>query len=86
MTIKLTVMIITKIVRGRLEKPSPDFIWCAVWMVEMTRKKCGRMPKVCQMPEMAKNNNSGAKMQPRYKCKERNFCMAMNLPPKIANT
>src|SRR3954471_7366820 len=29
------------------------------------------------MPETAKNNSNGAKMQPRYKWMERNFCMCL---------
>ena len=32
----------------------------------------GMIPVVCQMPVMANNKSIGAKMQPRYKCSDRN--------------
>ncbi len=77
MTIKLTVMIITKILREKLERFPPDFNWCEVWIVDIRRQNGERRPKVCQTPDTAKNSRSGAKMQPKYKWMERSFCMAL---------
>ena len=77
MTIKLTVMLSTKTLSEKLDRPPPDLSSCEVWIVAMSRNIGERMPSVCQMPEMAKNKSSGAKIQPRYKWMERSFCMGL---------
>ena len=76
MTIKLTVMMSTNTLREKLDRLPPDFNVCEVWIVATSRSNGVRMPRVCQMPETAKNNSSGAKMQPRYKWSERSFCIS----------
>src|SRR5436190_21168798 len=74
-SIKLAAMMTTNIIMKTLVKLPPAFNPCEVWIVDKRAKKleCEGSPIVCQMPEMAKNNSNGAKMQPRYKWIDRRF-------------
>lgn len=65
--IKLTADSSTKIWRSELLNEAPVFNWWDVWMVDSRVNNSECSPSVCQMPEMAKNNNKGAKTHPKYK-------------------
>ena len=72
---KLAAMTNTNKRSGGLDKAPPIFKPCEVWMVDSRSRNRECRPSICQMPEIAKNNNIGANTQPRYKWTERSFCM-----------
>ena len=65
--------------RTPLLKLNPALKRIPVCAVESIASQPERMPRVCQMPDVAKNNSIGAKMQPRYKCSERSFFITLNV-------
>jgi hypothetical protein len=73
---------------GRLVKVEgcPPFNPRDMWMVESSAShfEFPREPNVCQMPDAAKKMSMGAKMQPRYKCRVRSFCMGAGFFKRLA--
>ena len=74
---KLRLISTTKPIIARLlKKTPPDFSAWDVWMVDNVLSRSEPpSPNVCQMPDIAKNKSIGAKMHPKYKWRDRSFCM-----------